>query len=115
MDFLAKIITVLFFPILIVARGVHAVMDADPLKLKEDNDAASHWIPRDEVPSRASYFSEASELEGRSRRGIGRGVASLLAVFARPLAPPSTKPEGEKFKPAADREQGIPDEVYTLW
>lgn len=115
MNLLAKALLVLLYPLVILARLVNALRGTDPLRLKGDPDAASFWIEREAEPSRASYFSEASETEGRRPAGAGRLVTALLRMVAKGFAPSKPREGVEASKPAVDREQGIPDEVYTLW
>ena len=52
--------------------------------------------------------------EGRGGGGFGWIAAAPLRWLSR-LFGARARQLGEKYTPAADREQGIPDEVYTLW
>ena len=115
MNLLSRIIVILFYPIAIAVRLWNALTGADPLRLKRPEDAETFWIPRDVQPSRISYFSEVSEAEGRGKRSLGWLVLAPLRLLARPFSPRLPSENDGAFKPAADREQGIPDEVYTLW
>jgi hypothetical protein len=107
-----RIILVLLYPLLLMARVADAIAGRDPLRRREP-DAASLWIERRPSTGDASYFLEASPAE-QDRRGAGRWPEAVMAAVARWYAPPRLQPE-EKFSAAADREQGIPDEMYTLW
>jgi hypothetical protein len=107
---LTNILLALVYPLLLLARLINVVTGRDPLRSHRPTDA-SLWIARDIVSTDASYFSEASPAEVRRRVSL---PASLLAWIARLYAPPRSQPEG-KFSAGADREQGIPDEMYTLW
>jgi hypothetical protein len=113
MEFLTKLILVLLYPLLILGRILNALLGRDPLRLREPN-GATCWIERVPEAGRTSYFSEASELEGKNHGGFGRVATGVLGLVARLLAP-SRKSTGEDFRAAADRDQDIPDEVYTLW
>jgi hypothetical protein len=113
MEFLTKLILVLLYPLLILGRILNALLGRDPLRLREP-DGATFWIERESEVARTSYFSEASELEGKKHGGFGRVATVALGLVARLLAPPR-KSAAEDFRPAADRDQDIPDEVYTLW
>jgi len=113
MDLLTKILLVLFYPLLLLTRALNALLGRDPLRLREP-EGESFWIAREAEPDRTSYFSEASVAEGRGARGFGGIARGFLKLLGRLHAPQRAHP-GEKFSAAADREQGIPDEVYTLW
>ena len=113
MELLTKLILVLLYPLLILGRILNALLGRDPLRLREPK-AATCWIERGPQPSRTSYFSEASEPEGRQHGGFGRLATVVLGWVARQLAP-RLKSTGKDFHAAADRNQDIHDEVYTLW
>lgn len=110
---ITTLLLVLFYPVLLAARVLNRVLGRDPLRLREGPDGTL-WIARDRQPDPASYFSEASAVEGRGHRGMGRVALRLLIWLSRAYAPRRGQPAG-KFSTAADREQGIPDELYTLW
>jgi hypothetical protein len=101
----------LVYPFLLAARDVNALTGRDPLRLHEP-DAPSLWIERQQPPSDATYFTEGSPAESGGKSGIL--PTRMLLWLARWYAPPRARP-GEKFSAGADREQGIPDEMYTLW
>ena len=110
---MTTIVLALLYPLLMTARLLNLVFGRDPLRRREPA-AQSLWIPRATRASDASYFSEASPAEGHSHGGFGRLPESVLVRLARWYAPSRLQPR-EKFSAAADREQGIPDEMYTLW
>lgn len=110
---MTKIILFLFYPVLLFARVLNLLLGRDPLRLRE-RDSGSFWVQRGPEPSRSSYFSEASQQEEGKRGGFGRLAMTPLAWVARWFAPPRS-PASKDFRPGAEREQGIPDEVYTLW
>jgi hypothetical protein len=108
-----KVILVLVYPLLVLGRGLNFVFGRDPLRLREPA-AQTCWIARGPEPSRMSYFSEASELEGDAHGGFGRLATGALRWIARSLAPPRGR-TGEEFRATAERDRDIPDEIYTLW
>lgn len=113
MDTLVKFILVFIYPLLILGRLLNGLRNRDPLRIKPP-EQASFWIGREVEPSRASYFSEASENEGRGHGGFGCMAAAVIGWLGRWMAP-AVKNDGKDFRASADREQDIPDEVYTLW
>lgn len=113
MNALMNILLVLLYPVMLFARVLNALLGRDPLRLRRP-EGESFWIARGLEPDRVSFFSEMSVTEGHNNGGMGRIAASLLTRLSRINAPPRTTP-GEKYSASVDREQGIPDEVYTLW
>jgi hypothetical protein len=107
---MTRVLLTLVYPLLMVTRLFHRATGRDRLRLRRPSEA-SLWIERGPAGSDASYFSETSPAESHHSTSL---PASLLAWIARFQAPPRAQP-GEKFSAAADREQGIPDEMYTLW
>jgi hypothetical protein len=108
-----RIILITCYPLLLAARCLNWVLGRDPLRLRPPA-VDSFWIERDQEASRASYFSEFSIAEGLGNRGMGGIACNVLLLLARFFAPRRSQP-GEVYSPAVDREEGIPDEVYTLW
>ena len=113
MNVLTRILLVVLYPLLILARLFNALFGRDPMRLHEPPEA-SFWIVRSAQPDGGSYFSEESVAEGREHKGFGPIAGGPLRMLARFYSPPRAVP-GEKYSAVADREQGIPDEVYTLW
>lgn len=114
MKFLTSLILVLLYPLLLLGRLLNTLLGRDPLRLREPS-SATCWIAREPAAvNRTSYFSEGSEAEGRGHGGFGRLAAEVLCLVARLLAPPRPR-IGENFRAAAERDQDLPDEVYTLW
>jgi hypothetical protein len=113
MGFLMKLILILLFPLLFVGRILNSLLRRDPLRVRKPK-GTTYWIERGLEPSRTSYFSEASALEGSNHGGFGWLTTVALGWVARLVAPPR-KSTGEDFRVAAERDQTIPDEVYTLW
>jgi hypothetical protein len=108
---MTTVILALLYPLLLIARVINRLTGRDPLRWREPS-AASLWIERRVPESDAHYFGETSPVEGA--RGAGRWPAAVFARVARWYAPARLQPQ-EKFSAATDREQGIPDEMYTLW
>lgn len=113
MNALLTIVLILLYPLLLLRRVVNSLAGRDPLRLRESA-APSLWITRDIDPDGPSYFSEASLCEGRRPGGTG-GVAQRLLLLLARLYAPAKLDQSKEYSAAADREQGIPDEVYTLW
>jgi hypothetical protein len=107
---MTKLLLTVAYPLLLMARVINRVTGRDPLRARRPSEA-SLWIERRAAATDASYFSETSPAEAHQGTSL---PASFLIWVARFYAPPRSQPE-EKFSAAADREQGIPDEMYTLW
>jgi hypothetical protein len=124
MHFLTNASLVLLYFLMLPLSLFNRMLGGDPLQLRRPRAGASCWLVRGKRPTSASYFSEESELEGRATHneegtisvapGTGKLMTPLFLAVARMHAPRRAAP-GEKFSAAAEREQGIPDEVYTLW
>lgn len=108
-----KLILACVYPAVIAGRLLNALTGRDPLRLREPA-GGSYWIARAAPPPASQYFSESSAAEGRRHGGWGGAAIAMLRRIARTTAPAPLQP-GERYSAAADREQGIPDEVYTLW
>ncbi len=108
-----KLVLTCVYPAILVGRVLNAITGRDPLGLRRPA-GESFWIARAERSSPAEYFSEASSAEGRGHGGWGGPAIAVLRRLARFTAPRRLQP-GERYSAAADREQGIPDEIYTLW
>ena len=115
MQILTKALIVIVYPLLLLAWLVNQILRRDPLRLYDVPSGESYWIERraQQLPV-LSYFSEESCSEGSGEGSTSRLLARLLRVIARVYTPPR-QVSGTMYKPSADREQGIPDEVYTLW
>lgn len=113
MELLTKVILVLLYPILILGRILNILSGRDPLRLREPK-GDTCWIERGPQASGNAYFLEASEHERRNHGGFGR-LATLIFGWVSQLFAPPRKNTGEDFRASVDREQDIPDEVYTLW
>lgn len=113
MNMLTKLFLVLIYSILLFALFLNALLGRDPMRRREP-DGDSCWILRKVQPDCMSYFSEQSVAEGYGHGGFGGLARGLLKLLGRLNSPDRSAP-GEKYSAAADREQGIPDEVYTLW
>lgn len=118
-----RVILVLYYfvwllPVSLAGR----LLGHDPLQLRRPN-AASYWLARSSTAENASYFSEISPAEGLTAQredsaGAAVGASQLalvpLLALARLWAPPRT-PENATVLAAAERNEAIPDEIYTLW
>jgi hypothetical protein len=108
-----KLVLACLYPIVLMGRVLNVMTGRDPLRLREPT-GGSFWIVRGERASSSEYFSESSSAEGRGHGGWGAPAIAILRRLARLTAPRRLQP-GERYSAAADREQGIPDETYTLW
>jgi hypothetical protein len=109
-----KTLLVFIYPLVLVAWLVNSVMGRNCLRLNRIPKEQSCWIQRRGQPNTATYFSETSCSEGKAKPSAARPLARLLCGIARLYTPPR-QAAGATFNPSAEREQGIPDEVYTLW
>jgi hypothetical protein len=113
MKFLLQSILICLYPLLVFGGLLNRLRKRDPLRLREPP-GETYWIERVPDVSRASYFLEVSEQEGKNHGGCGGLAAVILCWLSRRFAPPR-KTSGEDFRATLDRERDIPDEVYTLW
>jgi len=114
MQISTKILLVLMYPLLLLARVLNLVSGRERLRLHDVSGGRSFWIDRRVQPNAISYFSEHSCSEGGSERSAARPLILLLRGVARLYTPP-LRSDGANYKASAEREHGIPDEVYTLW
>jgi hypothetical protein len=114
MQISTKTLLVITYPLLLLGWLVNLVLGRDRLRLHDFPDGESCWIERRAQPNITSYFSEESCAEG----GVGPSATRLLTRLLRGIARLYTPPRqasGVTYKASAEREQGIADEVYTLW
>jgi hypothetical protein len=111
---MTKGLLVAMYPLLLGAWLVNWLRGRDRLQLKDSPTKESCWIVRRGQRDIASYFSESSLSEGGDAPSAARPLARLLRFVARLYTPPR-QAVGSGYKASAEREQGIPDEVYTLW
>jgi hypothetical protein len=109
-----KILLVLMYPIVLLARAVNSVFKWDRLHLREGKPEQSCWIARQETPDILRYFSEQSSSEGAPASSAASLILTVLWSLSR-LYRPRRASSGGRYESSAEREQGIPDEVYTLW
>jgi hypothetical protein len=114
MRILTKSLLVTFYPLLLLARLINLILGRDRLQLRIPMDQKSLWVERTKEPNIQSYFSEASRCEGGDEASAARPLSRLLRGVARLYTPPRGA-AGGVYQASADRQQGIPDEVYTLW
>jgi hypothetical protein len=108
---LIRVIALLIYPLMVVLSAASWVLRRDPLRLREPRDA-SLWIERPGNPERADYFSLDSRFEGANLGGVGGIAVAVLLRLARLLTPSRrTVDTSGRW----ERDQSIPDEVYTLW
>jgi len=107
-----RALLVAFYPLLVLAGLGNRLMGWDRLRLHRST-GASYWIERRQ-PDLTSYFSEASRCEGSDGPSVAKPVTRFLEVAAR-LYRPRRRTSETVYKVSVEREQGIPDEVYTLW
>ena len=122
MDIVSKVFLASIYALILPLRLWHTLRGYDRMHLSRSGDTGSYWIPRKQAPDLQSYFLESSLAEGRCPganesvciyRGGARWITPLLRLLAKAYAPARSIPSG-RFS-TADREQGIPDEIYTLW
>jgi len=109
-----KTLLLVIYPLLLLAWLVNRVLGRDRLHLHDIPSGESCWIERRSQPNTASYFSEESCAEGGGELSAATPLTQLLRGIARLYRPPR-RASGAIYKASAEREQGIPDEVYTLW
>jgi hypothetical protein len=114
MRIVTKILLVAVYPFLLMAWLVNLLLGRDRLRLYNIPSEESCWIERRGQPNTATYFLEASCSEGDQKPSAARPLARLLRGIARFYTPPR-QVAGAVYKPSAERERSIPDEIYTLW
>ena len=114
MHILTKTLLVFVYPLLLLAWLVNLILRRDRLRLHDVLSGASCWIERRAQPTTQSYFSEESRAEGGGEPSAARPLTQLLCGVAR-LYAPRRQSGAAIYKASAEREQAIPDEVYTFW
>jgi len=109
-----KIFLIAIYPLLLLTWLMNLLLRRDRLRLRNVASAVSYWRERRAQPTTQSYFSEESWAEGGGEASAARPLTRLLHAIAR-LYAPRRQSAGGIYKASAEREQGIPDEVYTLW
>jgi hypothetical protein len=112
MNSLTRTLLVVLYPLLVLSWFVNRLLGRDHLQLLNPPAETSCWIARHSQPNTESYFSESSCCEPGDAPSAALPVILLLRNIARLYAPPREKPDAQTIY---DREQPIPDEVYTLW
>ena len=113
MESLTRVLLCALYPFLVIGRILNTLRGSDPLHLREPR-GATCWIEHGSEAGRSSYFSEASASEGKGHGGSSRLAGTVLVWVARLFAP-ARKSTGEGYRAGAERDQEIPDEIYTLW
>ena len=124
MDVLTRVLLTVVYIFILPVRLLRILLGRDTLRLRTPVNAASYWVISENNPDPQSYFSEESVAEGRRARleggeilfkhGAARWFTAVLRLIAR-LYASSRETRIGSHPPVADREQGIPDEIYTLW
>jgi hypothetical protein len=114
MQILTKTLLAIIYPLVLLAWITNLLLGRDRLRLHNTPSETSCWIERRGYPSTASYFSEASRLEGDDEPSAARALGRLLRCLAGLYKPPR-QAAGAVYEASAHREQDIPDEIYTLW
>ena len=112
MPLLTRIVLIAIYPLLVLAGLGNRLIGFDRLRLRKSVQA-SYWVERPQ-PDLASYFSEASQCEGNGGPSLAKPVAGVLELVAC-LYRPRRQTGEPSYKLSPERDQGIPDEVYTLW
>src|SRR5690242_19298766 len=94
-------------------RAMRAITRRDPLRLRKPARCDSYWLLKTQPEGRESYFSPGGP-PGERPRGVSRLTLPLFYALAR-VAAPKSRDVVETRTSAATREEGIPDEFYTLW
>ena len=112
---LTAVLAVLY-PLAILPAGLLAgLLKRDALLLRRPN-TTSYWIQKASLTDVQSYFSQEHSRRIRSAApsGTSRWMLPIYLGLARLFAP-RRRSTVETATSAARREQGIPDEIYTLW
>ncbi len=108
-----------FYLVMLPARLWLAKLGQDMLQLQPVQ-KSSYWLERKPGTELESYFSQSSpvELTGRdkylSHGGMARYLMPFFLFWARLFAP-APAPKTEVTTNSVAKEEGIPDEIYTLW
>ena len=108
-----QVLLIVIYPLVLVAWVGQRLVGSDPLRLREPT-GESLWMPRQSQPTREDYFSMRSCAEGAGHGGWGWIAAVPLRWLSRWYAPKRSD-DVREYTPSVDRQEGIPDEVYTLW
>jgi hypothetical protein len=111
-----KILLISIYPALLLARLANLVLRQDRLRLHDLPSGESYWIERSAQPNTQSYFFEESWVDVGGELSVARLLSRFLCNIAHFYAPRRRlRSRGTIYKATAEREQGIPDEIYTLW
>lgn len=118
-----KTFLVLVYVCWVVPVGVLGrLLGRDSLLLRRSR-RDSYWLAKAPVGNVQSYFSTGSTVDGNGTTAdtppsVAGPLASFLLAISRLYAPrrqESSVSATSAVPSAATREQGIPDEIYTLW
>src|SRR5262249_18408527 len=109
-----RILLISIYPALLLARLANLILRRDRLRLHDLRSGESCWIERHARSTTQSHFSEESWVNGGGETSAAKPLSRFLCNIAR-LYAPGRGAGVAIYKAAAEREKGIPDEVYTLW
>lgn len=109
----------MFWIILFPSKLLALVLRRDPLQLRADPERTSYWLEIRTTRRLESFFSQrtATARPGSAAdpaAGLSRPLLPLYLALARLAAPSRHRALREPAR-QPDREQSIPDEIYTLW
>jgi hypothetical protein len=121
---LTKLVLVLLYAVLIGVGLWRRLLGRDTLRLRRPTQCSTFWLVREVEPKRQPYFSESSVSEGRptyyagseqrTDKGTAPRLTGLLLLLSRAHRPVRATKRGAA-RLARDRQNDIPDEIYTLW
>jgi hypothetical protein len=104
------LLVVLYGLCILPARLLGLLLGRDALRLRPMRQKSSYWLARPPVTDMQAYFSQSSpdtsHVTNRYVISIFRGISALYA--------PRRQVEPESAS-SGQRQQDIPDEIYTLW
>ncbi len=117
---LKALLAVLYGLCILPAHAFGRLRGRDSLMLRRPN-RDSYWLAKAPAGDIQSYFSPGSARRGNGTTedtpaSMAGWVAPLFLWLSRLFAPRQRELADTATAPsAASREQGIPDEIYTLW
>jgi hypothetical protein len=116
---LKVILAVLYGLCIVPAHVVGRLRKRDSLMLRKPS-RESYWLAKAETGDVQSYFAPGSARYGNgvtpdTPRPMVAWVAPLYVSLGRWFAPRRGRAADSASASPGTREQGIPDEIYTLW
>lgn len=102
-----RIVIRAIYPLMMAANAVDRLAGRDPLRLRPSR-AESYWRPRRTAPD-AAYFSESADT-APLHPSCARPLVRIFVLVSRLRMRSRTAPGI-----VHDRNDDIPDEIYTLW